>query len=214
MRLPYDKIFLDGGGAEDSEIVACGLTAAYMRLLLSAAGDYFSFYQGDERVSLSDTEEQIIESGRAELSRLFIEGVCSVDKVVFRGTPPNGHVIETGVTTNVAHVTSQIDTEYASWDGTILTLQPGFYTVEARCRIDGTNSPPFGFRQIMTLQNELSQTLDVDDNFCESVGASMTINYIFFITSVGGVQHRYFQSSGRNMLLAPGRTSLRVVRHG
>lgn len=134
MALPYSLIFQDSGGVVDSAKNACGLSAAFMRFLFSVTDYPHTFYNGDDKVALTDTERQLIESGIATLTTLADE-VCGM-KHIFSAYLPNQVTGVTNTETNLPMTAVHTDSSYVVWfDGVNLELAPGNYLYHLSVRL-------------------------------------------------------------------------------
>lgn len=212
MRVSHPHVFRDGGGAEDSEENGHVLSSAFVRFLLSVASDYHSFYSADVRVTLTDAERQIIESGLKELT---VSSMLS--SVVFEagiGADLNAPV---GVGVVMPFVPGIENQNYCTWDNTTNRLYfsaPGLFQVSFSTALFSTPTGDTNFL-LQVRRNGTAVALDF-----ASRRAPNESGHVTKIISVNGgdyIDCRYINQGPTALVviasLASG-TWLQVLRYG
>lgn len=212
MRLPYSLIFRSGGGGEDGEESACGLTRAYMRFLYSLLDFPHTFWDDDVRVGLSDVERQIIERGTAVLSSLECD--CPMPELVLTAALSSDVAYPTAVHSHLKFTASVELTDYVDWkedDGELVFLLAGLYQVVVVTRVHGLITPAGAYNQLVGVRlNGVSRAWV--QNLRQPVDA--TCNPVAIIPATAGqiLSVTYWHNLGSNATLRSGDTRIWVVR--
>lgn len=209
MKLPYSSIFRAGGVGEDSEEFACGLSRAYMRFLLASQDFPHTFWEDGSRTVLSDTEQQLLESGTAALTKLR----CNMIDVAIVASPVSNQFIENPSTDYpVGYSVDVENSDYAEITGLgeITINAAGFYTVDSSIRLHGALTTLSYFRHFLTLLVN-GERYTLDDH--EASGTWDTLNvFVGLKLAVGDVLNFEYRRAGPvgDVWLSSGETRLRM----
>jgi len=132
MRCDYAHIFL---GYEPESNAACGLSYGYMRFLFQLASDYHSFWVDGDRVTLSDSENQLIENGTAVLADMMINGCVGASPMVqVVDWEENGQSAPSAGGSAILRMTGTVDTNYFSVGSQLVCQTAGLYLVSVAAR--------------------------------------------------------------------------------
>jgi len=131
MRLDYPSIF---NGFEPSTIAACGLSYGYMRFLFQLASGFHSFWVDGDRVTLSDSENQLIEMGTAVLTDMMINGCGGVPMLKVVDWVENGQSAPSSGGSAILRMTGVTDTNYFSVGSQLVCQSAGMYLVSVSAR--------------------------------------------------------------------------------
>lgn len=209
MKISYPHVFQDSGNEAEAGYV---LNIAFVRLLRSLASGYHTFYdENEQRVTLQDSEVQLIEQG---IKGLTIE--MALPAVVLRATLPVPFVALTGVETIIDWRGDFVDATYATFVNSILTLQPGKYLVLISYRIDNTSTAVNWFYR-MKIKNSPSTHLRVFEGlYGEYVNHVPTATNVAILENPEPIWWAFEQFSGgmRGIRSQTTDTRLEVLRLG
>lgn len=211
MRINYPFTFRDGGGIEDSEKSGHLISASFGRFLLSLASDYHTFYSGDDRVSLTDTERQILESGIRDLT---VKSVLS--EIVLEANLPAIAACAPGTALLLPFVPATVNEDYITWDETNFRAyfsRAGLYQVVGNVLIHnstvaGSYSHQFQFRRngtvyVLRTSQRVNQTDSIHGSWFIEMGGGQYLDWRYVNNNTGSIIAQLATL-----------TSIQVVRYG